>query len=142
MTICANNRRSLFGEVIEEKVHHSRIGEIVKDCWHQIPQHFPEVALDSFVIMPNHVHGIILLVAGRVEHARPLPLIVRSFKSAVSKAACRSIWQRNYYEHVIRDEDELNRIRDYIDDNPIMWSVDTENPALASIGANIPTTTR
>jgi putative transposase len=67
---------------------------------------------------------------------------VRSFKSAVSKAVGRSIWQRNYYEHVIRNEDELNRIRDYIDDNPIMWSVDTENPAHASIGAKIPTTTR
>jgi len=86
------------------------------------------VALDAFVVMPNHMHGVIMLSSSAVGagHARRLPVIVGSFKAAVSKRAGIPVWQRNYYEHVVRGEDDLNRIRRYIDNNPFFWSVDKE----------------
>jgi len=96
-----------------------------EECWREIPGHFPEVTLDAFVVMPNHVRGTIMVGAG---HARRLPVIVGSFKAAVSKRVGIPVWQRNYYEHVVRGEEDLNRIRDYIDNNPFFWSVDKENP--------------
>jgi len=77
--------------------------------------------------MPNHLHGILLftepVVAG---HARPLPIVIGSFKSAVSRCVGSSIWQRSYWERVIRDENELNALRYYIDDNPFHWPTDKE----------------
>jgi len=92
------------------------------------PKHFPNAALDEFVVMPNHLHGIVLLDVG-AGHARPLPVITGSFKSAVSRQAGFSVWQRSYWDHIIRSEDELNQARRYIADNPSRWSTDKENPS-------------
>jgi REP-associated tyrosine transposase len=125
-------------------------GRIVETCWLAIPDHFPSVQLDAFVIMPDHVHGILAIREGRdtsnvgAQHAAPLPLpvrptngccggvapgslgaIVRSFKSAVSKRVNElrrtpgaPVWQRNYFDRIIRDNGELNRVRWYIRTNP------------------------
>ncbi|HEX7232073.1 MAG TPA: transposase [Candidatus Binatia bacterium] len=104
--------------------------------------------MDQFVIMPNHLHGIIHITdpvgaqhaAPAKSHVQPgsLGAIVRSFKAAVSKRckkqdviSAETIWQRNYYDHIIRDEDELTRIREYIASNPLRWSLDPENPFAA-----------
>jgi REP element-mobilizing transposase RayT len=151
VTICARDGECLFGKIIKNRMALSEMGQIVADCWHQIPAHFPHVELDVFVVMPNHVHGILMIV--RATHASPLPqtqtsslrpcgprkgslgAIVGSFKSAVTRhinqsrnTSGNSVWQRNYYEHAIRNEIALNRIRDYIQTNPTRWALDRENP--------------
>jgi len=130
VTICARDHQCLFGEIVAGAMRRNQIGETVAACWNEIPRHYANVVLDAFVVMPNHLHGILLLTdlvgAG---HARPLPLIVGSFKSAASRRVGARIWQRDYWEHIIRSEDELNRIRHYVDDNPLCWPADPENPA-------------
>jgi putative transposase len=158
ITICAHERRLLFGEIFGDVLVPSKIGSIVNDCWAAIPRHFPDVDLDTFVLMPNHLHGILVIRSApvgvqhagpserRVRHAGPLQpqrwsppgsigAIVRSFKSAVTKTCNERqltngtpIWQRNYYEHVIRKDEDMNRVRQYIIDNPKNWATDKENP--------------
>ncbi len=125
-------------------------GAAAAEYWAAIPAHFPNVELDAFVLMPNHLHGIIVITPVGAQHAAPLQseaghlnvkpgslgAIVRSFKSATSKAVhalpdgqATQIWQRNYYEHVIRNERELQAIRRYIELNPIRWELDRDNLA-------------
>jgi REP element-mobilizing transposase RayT len=95
--------------------------------WKAIPDHFPYVTLDAFVIMPNHLHGILLFTEPvGAGHARPLPVVIGSFKSATSRQVGSSIWQRSYWERVLRNEHELNTARHYIDDNPFHYSQDKE----------------
>ena len=106
----------------------------------------PGITLDAFVLMPNHIHGIIFINESDVEatggspirrgpRQRSLGLFLNGFKSATTKRindlqrTGLSVWQRNYYEHVIRDEDSLRRIREYIVNNPARWDFDRENPA-------------
>ena len=157
VTLCTNEKVSVFGEVVEDEVRLSPIGAIAKKCWNEIPKHFPMAELDAFVVMPNHIHGIIVLndygtdvqlngmnkTVG-VENIQPLPTtfqhvtskslgsIVRSYKAAVSRE-CRKrniydfSWQRNYYDHIIRDGKDLDRICEYIIDNPIKWYLDENN---------------
>lgn len=152
VTVCTQDRACLFGEVTDGEMRLNPAGQLVESGWCAIPDHFPLARLDSFVVMPNHVHGIIVLSNVRATHASPprhpvLPgrprgpqrhsigAIVGSFKSAVTKNINASrgtpgapVWQRNYYEHVVRDEGSLNRIRQYILDNPAQWAMDRDNP--------------
>ena len=130
----------------------SSCGEIALACWKEIPRHFRNVELDIFTIMPNHVHGILGIVDDSIvgeTHASPayplsLPYgpkrksigaITGSFKSSATRRINQvrnmpgvPVWQRNYYEHVIRDESELNQMRQYIQDNPVRWQEDDDNP--------------
>ena len=120
-------------------------GIVIRECWFSIPSHFSNVELDEFIIMPNHIHGVIIITTYvGARHAVPLqieqfgkpvrgsiPTIVCSFKSAVTKQINElrqtpsiPVWQRNYYEHVIRNEIKLNNIREYIRDNPVNWQFD------------------
>jgi len=121
------------------------VQEVVRSAWYGLPVRFPTVALDEFVVMPNHVHGIVVLEAapsgaaasrGAASGVLTLGRVVRAFKSvsaiAGNKALGRSgqpFWQRNYYEHIIRDEDDLDAVRRYIRENPLKWSDDPDNPA-------------
>lgn len=89
--------------------------------------HFPAVALDAFVVMPNHIHGILWL--SRAGHAPPLHRVVGSFKSAASRATGHSLWQRSFYDRVVRNDEELRALREYVEENPLRWVVDLENPA-------------
>jgi REP element-mobilizing transposase RayT len=149
ITICARSKDPLFGEIIDGEMILNDYGLVVKKCWLGIPDHFLDANLDLFVIMPNHVHGIIVLHNGRGTACRApterfgkpvamsLPTIIRSFKSAVTKRSSEScnvsshrIWQRNYYEHVIRNDDELDGIREYIANNPANWENDENNPLI------------
>lgn len=148
ITVCVKNSECILGEIRNGKTQSSHIGEIVKNCWFEISSHFKNVILDQFVIMPNHVHGILFIdhckgVACNVPTARnnfhsaispkpkSLPTIIRSFKSAVSNICNKNNyhfqWHRNYYEHIIRNEHELNRIRKYIMNNPLQWELDLHN---------------
>ena len=106
----------------------NRVGCIVRTTWDHLPTRFPGVELDAFVVMPNHIHGIIVLTSG----GPTLGQIVGPFKSLSARAVNRElnrhgpVWQRGYYEHIVRSEDDLNRIRRYIETNPIFWEQDPE----------------
>jgi len=136
----------LFGEIKNENMTLNDLGKIADECWQAIPKHFPFVELGTYVVMPNHVHGIIIIHNVGATHASPLRksangpaagslgAIVGSFKSAVTKRIGREhnatgIWQRNYYEHIIRNEKDLQNKTDYIDANPMLWDDDDENPS-------------
>ncbi len=195
VTVCTQNRENLFGEIVEGKMILSQAGKIVLNCWQEIPQHFQNVELDEFCIMPNHFHGIIFIVGARhalpenalpenvmpenvmpenavpenavpknavpenalpenalpenmpqnTGHGMPCPYnkfgkpvagslstIIGSFKSSVTKNIRKNsniynVWQRNYYEHIIRNENELEKIRYYININPEKWEKDKYN---------------
>lgn len=158
VTIVTYQRDCLFGEIKNGETMLNDFGTIADECWRAIPEHFPFVELGAYVIMPNHVHGVIVINdmgdgTGRgAAMLRPyddnpnphkinvkpgsLGAIVRSFKSAVSyrinkEHNATGIWQRNYYEHIIRDEKDLQRITDYIEANPSRWDEDDENPIKA-----------
>ncbi len=151
----------------------SPVGEIIRNFWLEIPKHFNNAILDEFIIMPNHVHGIIEInynigltrrdeamprlydgnsVAINTDEALPrlydgkyprmskispklksLPVIIGSFKSISSKIIRKKFsdinfsWQERYYDRIIRNENELNKIRQYIIDNPLKWALDRDN---------------
>jgi putative transposase len=149
ITICAYNRECILGDVVDRGVSLSAVGKIAKLFFEEIPNHFEGVALDKFVVMPNHLHGIITIQNVGVQNFEPLQKqnafqhimpkslgsIIRTYKSAVTHW-CRNNgyehfkWQRNYYERIIRDEDELRAIREYIAENPLKWESDKENPSI------------
>lgn len=161
VTIVATDHKWAFGKIINTKMRESELGMIISDCWQQIPIHFPLVEVDPFVIMPNHIHGIITLYEsdcrGTIYRAptttvsrdipvdqkdlqlekfgKPvrgsIPTIIRTFKAAVSRIAKRklgmhNVWQRGYYEHIIRNPSEMEKIGEYIHGNPDLWVDDPE----------------
>ena len=143
ITVCTYQRECLLANVVDGAMILNLPGRLVHEAWLGLPDHYPHVGLDVFVIMPNHLHGIIvfsgdgveagLKPASTVRHA--LPEVVRGFKTFSSRRinAWRQtpgtpVWQRNYYEHVIRNERELDKIREYIATNPLRWALDRENP--------------
>ena len=118
----------LFGEVVDCDVQLNKMGMIVRQTWDDLPTHYYGIRLDAFIVMPNHVHGIIVL-ADEPETRHAIPEIVRGFKTFSARrhnerAGKRGVvWQRGYYEHVIRNEKALARIRDYIANNPARRAV-------------------
>ena len=158
ITICAADRRCIFGEVADGEIRLNKNGLIVAEQWARLPSHYPDASLDEFVIMPNHVHGIICLSDGNpssvgagfkpARASQPtkrrdgLPEIIRGFKTFSSRRINQlrgtpgnPVWQRNYYEHVVRGEDDLDRIRRYIVENPLKWADDPENPTPGRVSA-------
>lgn len=127
VTVCVRNRACRLGLVEADEMKLGRLGRVVEECWLEIPLHFPAVALDAFVVMPNHIHGILWL--SRAGHAPPLHRVVGSFKSAASRATGHSLWQRSFYDRVVRNDEELRALREYVEENPLRWVVDLENPA-------------
>ena len=169
VTIVTQGRECLFGEIVHGEMHLNKYDEIVQKWWNEIPIHFPNVELGVFIIMPNHVHGIIFITTERrgevvsprndpnnnIQDAyddetnnlgrdasqpplrRPtLGQIVACFKYQSTKEmnrietekAITKFWQRNYYEHIIRDEKDLQNKTDYIQPNPSLWDEDDDNP--------------
>ena len=149
ITICSQNRDTLFGDVIDGKMVLNDAGEIVNMEWQKTAEIRKNIIIDQYAIMPNHLHGIIGIVdeedipgkgtmhrAPTIEqYGKPtsnsIPTIIRGFKSAVTKkiniknnTPGAPVWQRNYYERIIRDDPELNRIRKYINENPFKWQID------------------
>lgn len=178
VTICTHKRECLFGEVKNGVMELSESGKTARTCWLDIPTHFQNVQLDEFVVMPNHIHGVIIIekqstpvgyrgMACRTDATvdQPLPIhtqcrgmachapthdrggrmfgkpqsdslssIIGSFKSATAKrvnlfrdSPGAPVWQRNFHEHIIRDNDALERIRRYILNNPRNWPSDSKN---------------
>ena len=153
VTICTRNRACLLGDIVEGRMHLSEAGRLAQVAWEDLPHHYPHVQIDVWVIMPNHMHGIVILAeAQATEDDMPvdvgaglkpaptrhgLPEILRAFKTfsarrinALHNTVGTPFWQRNYYEHIIRNEAALNRIRQYIADNPARWAEDPENPVV------------
>jgi len=140
ITICTYKKNEYFGEIINGKINLSEIGEIAQTCWKEISIHFPFVELDEFVIMPNHLHGIIIICKNQrrdgacpisTKHKNSLGNIVGSFKSVVTKYAnSHQIpfhWQSRYFDHIIRSESSYLKIKQYIRDNPQNWEEDRNN---------------
>ena len=144
ITICTKKRECFFGEIINGKMALSEIGKTVKKFWYEIPKYFGNVILDEFVVMLDHVHGIIIIGNKPCRdgvtpslHYRQRPTlgqIVGYFKYQSTKSINEfrnmpgvPIWQTRFHERVIRDEYELNTKRKYIINNPINWELDKNN---------------
>jgi putative transposase len=175
VTVCTWNRECLFGNIVDGELHLNKNGEVVRNEWLRTESVRQNVEIDSFIIMPNHLHGIIVVndpvgatrwvaqekqispekngtqeepnqhtraihrIAPTVLKSGTVGAIVGQFKSIATKQINQlrnmpstPVWQRNYYEHIIRNEHALNNIRKYIQANPYMWEYDTENPACIS----------
>lgn len=139
ITICSYDKKCIFGKIVHESVELTRIGKIVNVFWYEIPNHFKNAQLDTFIVMPYHIHGIIVITddcTGVVPTPkRILGQIVVYYKyqttkiiNKMNKTTGSQLWQRNYYEHIIRNIDDLNKIREYIIQNPLKWALDRENP--------------
>ena len=143
VTVCSYHRECLFGRIMNGVMELNDAGRTVQSVWDELPVHYGNAQLDQFIIMPNHVHGIIVLtndIVGAGLKPAPtrrhgLPEIVRAFKTFSSRriGASRRLagvpaWQRNYYEHIVRNENELFQIRRYIESNPAHWEDDENNP--------------
>mgnify|MGYP001081654970 CR=1 FL=1 len=180
VTLVTYDRGTLFGQVVNGEMVLSPFGRVAATIWQRLPSHFPHVRLDEFVVMPNHLHGVVWLTndgEGRGEassaetrqsegsasgeeegqhvailgmphpymESGSLGAIVGNFKSATTRRINRMrhtpnalVWQRNYYERIIRNERELDAIRRHILDNPNRWDEDSENPHLVRVGARHP----
>ena len=128
VTICTLQRQNLFGEINSGEMQLNVIGQIVSAIWEKIPCHYSNVELDEFILMPDHLHGIIVITELN-ENTSSLSTIIQNFKSISSRKINRinknsgmSIWQRNYYERIVRCEQELQNLREYIQNNPVKWS--------------------
>jgi len=178
VTICVQDRECVLGKIVNGKMRLNEWGNIVRDCWQWLEKQYPHVKLDEFVIMPNHMHGIIIIETdnprrGEVAPSAPdihetnrrggvtlptndapektrrgavtaplhqqnnptLGQIVAYFKYQSTKQINQlrhtpgvKFWQRNYYEHIIRNDQELFAIRNYIRNNPLKWELDRDNP--------------
>ena len=150
VTVCTYNREFLFGEITNGEMRLNEIGQVVIEEWLRTADVRKNIELDAFVVMPNHFHGIVVITGngrGVLQYAptanqpslrspsQTIGAIVRGFKSITTKRIniIRNtlgvpVWQRNYYEHIIRTEDESNLLREYIVNNPAQWELDEENP--------------
>jgi len=155
VTICAKNREHFFGKIVNGEMRLSKIGKTAEKFWQEITAHFPDVKLDEFIIMPNHIHGIIIIennIVGnknfcslpnrnnnycslrwQTKWARSLSSVIRGFKIGVKKWCGENdyehfAWQKSFYDHIIRNEKSLNKIRNYIYNNPLKWELDRNNP--------------
>ncbi len=131
VTICTEGRRCCFGQIIEGEMHLSDVGQNVQRLWSTIPERFSNVELDHYIIMPNHMHSIIILNPdqGAMNCTPTLGLVLRRFKALTTRflrttGESQFEWQRNYHERIIRSESHLNLTRQYIIDNPTKWAED------------------
>jgi putative transposase len=158
VTIVVQDRKCLFGEVVDGVVRLNDAGLMVQAVWEDLPSHYAGIDPDALVVMPNHIHGIIALLGtgpratptseGQPQRVAPtrnaakmsLSDVIHRFKTLTTKRYIEGVkrflwasfatrfWQRNYFEHIIRDEESLQRIRQYIHENPARWIFDRENP--------------
>ncbi len=158
VTICTENKEHLFGQVVEGEMHRNAFGDHVAVCWKWLACQYPYVELDEWIVMPNHLHGIIVITdcrggsrsdrdrsrtaptLGAVDESpnaptkrKPLGRLVGAFKTVSTErfhemggTPGAPLWQRDFYEHIIRNGDELNKIREYIQTNPLRWDTDPD----------------
>jgi REP element-mobilizing transposase RayT len=156
VTICTKDRVCMFGDIADGQMWTNDAGNMIGKWWMELTNKFPDMGLDEYIVMPNHLHGIINIVGADLSvcpdksngntkkgahTGSPLHRIIQWFKTMTTNDYIngvkqsgwppfnRKLWHRNYYEHIIRDERALNSIRRYIQANPCLWSYDNENPA-------------
>jgi len=180
VTICTKNSMHLFGSIVDQKLIPNRQAEVVTECWLDLPLHYYNCTLDEFIVMPNHVHGIVIInndiietrfkqdnivaetglkpdkvvvetglkpdkvvvetglkpvsTAGRVAKPYPLSEIIRGFKTFSARrineyqnTRGKAFWQSRFFDHIIRNREELKRIRQYIIENPLKWELEKNN---------------
>lgn len=134
VTICTQNRKNLLANIVGDgfnrpvKVTHTYYGLIAKRHLLDVPSHFENVFIDKYVIMPNHIHAIIVIGCSQTVRSRPSPTlstIVGQYKSGVSRQLGFPLWQRSFYDHIIRKESDYEEIWKYIDENPAKWFYDS-----------------
>ena len=133
VTVCTHERAPLFVEVEGGEVQLNDAGRMVRDAWMGIPARHPAVALDTFVILPDHLHGIIVLQEPAASGA-DLPELMRRFKSFTTArwrgaTGAMRLWQRGYHDRVVRGDGEMDRIRRYIAENPQRWAQRPDGPS-------------
>ena len=155
ITICVQDKKCLLGKIKEGLNQINQYGKIVEEIWNYLPIHFPKIEIDGAVIMPNHFHGIIVINeyqkfgesfkggrkkdlerAGKFYDKKTfLGSVIAYFKYETTKlinlqrdSPGVKFWQRNYYEHIVRNEDSLNILRNYIVENPLRWEIDVLHP--------------
>jgi REP element-mobilizing transposase RayT len=160
VTISTQGRACWFGELVDGQTRLNLAGEAINTMWLGLPKRFSGIAMDVHVVMPNHLHGIVWIKPvvgaqfiapkntnpgainrvnpGAINRAPSLGEIVRAFKAVTTRAIRQTVsaefaWQRNYYERILRSEESLNRVRQYILDNPRRWAYDRENPAATAL---------
>jgi REP element-mobilizing transposase RayT len=122
ITICTRERACVLGRVVEDGIELGPAGRVVVEAWSSIPLHHPWCLTDAHVVMPDHVHGILIIDRkDRAGQVRPLHDVVGAFKAQASRRAGRALWQRGYHDRIIRNEDELTALRAYIAANPLRW---------------------
>ncbi|HEX9739916.1 MAG TPA: transposase, partial [Ignavibacteriaceae bacterium] len=142
VTICTKDMKCRFGEIRNGKMIYNQIGKKAVEYFENIPKHFLSSEIDYFIVMPNHVHGIIIIndtvetrhgVSLQTNFGKliknSLSVIINHYKGAVTRFTRKSIditfqWQRGFYDHIIRNENDLDRIRTYISNNPLKWELD------------------
>jgi putative transposase len=147
VTVCAANRECLFGDIADGEMHPNAYGLLVERSWVELRDTYPYVNLDAWVLMPNHLHGVVVITdesgdaTNILMKRKPLGNLIGAFKTISTRhinelrgSSGTPVWQRNYYEHVVRSDAVLRRVRDYIQTNPGNWSTDKENPVV--YGAN------
>jgi putative transposase len=146
VTMVAMGRECLFGQEVNGFIQLNTYGTIVETVWQWLADQYPYLILDEWVVMPNHLHGILVILDGRGGSRtaptgwvkrKPLGRLLGAFKTVSSKRINEirdtpgaMVWQRNYYEQIIRNESSLSRIQEYIITNPAQWKEDTENPKM------------
>lgn len=153
ITICTHGQKSIFGTIEDNAMKLNDFGRIVEQCWFDLNNHYASIQLYEFVIMPNHIHGIIMIgdawaglkPAPTYAH-HGIPEIVRAFKTFSSRRINKMrntpgtpVWQRNYYEHIIRNDESMQRISNYIKNNPSHWTVGDQSDPNTYVNRHIPT---
>jgi putative transposase len=152
VTICVQDRLCLLGKIADGKMELSQFGRIIDECWQWLFKRYSYLHCDAYVIMPNHLHAIMMITdqtcrggsrtaptecrQDDVDRKRkPLGRLIGAFKTVstkqinvLRKTPGQVFWQRNYYEHVIRNDKSGGKIRQYIYENPLFWEHDEENP--------------
>jgi REP element-mobilizing transposase RayT len=142
VTICIKDMKCWFGEAKSGRMIYNQLGKKAIECFENIPKHFPSSEVDYFIVMPNHAHGIIIInntvetrhgVSLQTHFGKPikssLSVIINHYKGAVTRFARKNRiepfqWQKGFYDHIIRNERDLRRIRTYIQNNPLKWEID------------------
>ncbi len=131
VTICTKGRIHYFGEIQNGEMISNEYGRVVKKCWKEILEHYQNIDLDEMIIMPNHIHGIIIV--GNEYFRSDISNVVKWFKIGVTKEIRQNYgdykfaWQKSFYDVIIRNEEQLEKTREYIIMNPAKWEEDVNN---------------